>query len=184
MQSCRALLVLDFNYKCFYSFCSYEQLAQQAQNRRLNPQLYCMGAYQTRMQPFDVKFPFRLSQGRNVMFQDGYLYMLGLKEIETVLCQYKLIPEQGALVMVSCLSQNSGEDLLGSKCRKIEEVLQKNQFSSIEKIPASRLSSPKNYIKDYFILRVLSQSPGCNIYQVRSPMNEVLKIKQYRSESL
>ena len=40
--------------------------------------------------------------------------MMGRKDIETVLCSYELIPEQCTLVLRSCVSLNSGVDLLKS----------------------------------------------------------------------
>ncbi len=116
------LLILDFNFKCFYSFASLEQLRNYTQNRIKNPNLY-QNAFETRNQPFEVKFPHLASGGRNVTWQEGRLLLLGRVEIETVLCTYRLLPEQGTIYLESCLSLHSGKDLLKALPHSVDDIV-------------------------------------------------------------
>lgn len=184
MLAAKTMFVLDFNYKCFYSYASYEQLVSYAQNRQRAPALHCMGAFQVRNQPFDVKFAFKHQKGRSVLFQDGYLLIMGRKEIETVLCRYKLLPEQGALVMVGCRSLNSGNDLLSSSCRSIDSVLHLSQKSQLRPERSRPPHDAGNSIRDYHILKVISRSARSTIFKVRSAEDAVYTIRQKKIESL
>ncbi|KRX00902.1 Protein kinase-like domain [Pseudocohnilembus persalinus] len=98
MHAAKNIFILDFNFKCFYSLASLHQLQSYEKNKKNQPLVY-QNAYETRNQPFEIKFQYQNSKGRNVIFQDGYLQIIGRYEIETVLCQYKIVTEQACLIM-------------------------------------------------------------------------------------
>lgn len=50
--------------------------------------------------------------GKNVVFQEGMLHILGRKEVETVICSYELLPTQGVMVLKKCISLHSFDDIL------------------------------------------------------------------------
>ncbi|CAD8174150.1 unnamed protein product [Paramecium pentaurelia] len=109
MQASKNMLILDFNFRCFYSLASLTQLQNFKENNKENPILY-QNAYETRNQPFELKCLD--AGGHNYLFQNGYLHCLARKEIETVHCVYNILPNQACIELLNCYSLHTNQDLL------------------------------------------------------------------------
>jgi len=84
--------------------------------------------------------------------------MLAGKDIETVLCKYRLLSEQGAVVLTSCRSLQSGIDYFKSRPKDVKRFLEiERQLLEIHDDEKPSLNQSFN---NYLILKREVQKQG------------------------
>ncbi|KAL4435095.1 hypothetical protein ABPG74_003588 [Tetrahymena malaccensis] len=143
LSASKNIYILDFNYKCFYSFSTLKQLLNFEKNHEKYPHRH-QYAYEILNQPFEVKFNNALNLGKNVVFQEGMLHMLGRKEVETVICSYELLPTQGVMILKKCVSLHSFDDILLKSPKQLYDIWNFQEFKRVVYEKAAGVGEEKN----------------------------------------